>query len=119
MEQHPTTQQPAEAEQQRYKTLGVRLDEDIHARLSFIAQLSGSTITDEIRRSIEARIDAAQADPELVERAQQVRAEIEREAQARQQAISGFFGKVAVDSETSSGTRTSRRTKPTAPLDQA
>jgi hypothetical protein len=106
MENQPTTNQQHENEPQRYKTLGVRLDEDLHARLSFIAQLSGSTITDEIRRSIDARIETAMADPELIARAEEVRAEIEREAQARQQAISGFFGAVAVEV---SGPRPSRR----------
>lgn len=89
-------QQPQEGEPQRFKTLGVRLEEDLHAQLSFIAQLTGSTITDEIRRSIEVRVQTAQDDPDLVARAEHVRAEIEREAQARQQAIAGFFGKVAV-----------------------
>ena len=52
MEQQP--QQPAEDEQQRFKTLGVRVDEELHAQLTFIAQLNGNTIADEIRRSIES-----------------------------------------------------------------
>jgi hypothetical protein len=103
------TQLGIEAEHQRYKTLGVRLEEELHARLSFIAQLSGSTITDEIRRSIETRIDSAQEDPELIARAEAVRGEIEREALARKQAIAGFFGKTAVDGATST---TTRRRKP-------
>lgn len=98
MEQQPQAQ-PAEAEQQRFKTLGVRIDEDLHAQLTFIAQLKGGTIADEIRQSIETRVQAAQEDPELIARAEEVRAEIEREAQARQQAIAGLFGKLAVGSE--------------------
>lgn len=112
MEEEPQSeQQPEQAAQaeQRYKTLGVRLEEDLHARLSFIAQLSGSSLADEIRRSIEARVDAAQDDPELVARAQAVRAEIEREAQARQQAIAGFFGEVAVGGAASEGGSSRRR----------
>jgi hypothetical protein len=105
--------QPQEGEQeQRYKTLGVRLDEGLHAQLSFIAQLTGSTITDEIRRSIEQRVQAAQEDPELVERAEQVRAEIEREAAARQQAIAGFFGKVAVEGATKPAVPRKRPSQP-------
>ena len=65
MEQQPS--QPAEGEeQQRYKTLGVRIDEDLHAQLSFIAHLTGSTIADERRHSIEGRVQAAQSDPELI-----------------------------------------------------
>lgn len=96
MEQQP---QPAMGEQQRFKTLGVRLDEGLHAQLTFIAQLTDSTIADEIRRSIEARVQAAQSDPELIVRAEHARAEIEREAQARQQAIAGLFGSLAVRSQ--------------------
>jgi hypothetical protein len=106
MEQQP--QQPAEEEQARFKTLGVRVDEELHAQLTFIAQLNGNTIADEIRRSIEARVEAAQKDPELIARAEQVRAEIEREAQARQQAIASLFGRLAVGSETTP-TRSGRR----------
>jgi hypothetical protein len=97
MEQQP---QPADEEQQRFKTLGVRVDEELHAQLTFIAQLTGSTIADEIRHSIEDRVKAAQEDPELIARAEAVRAEIEREAQARQQAIASMFGQLAVGSET-------------------
>lgn len=101
-------------EQQRYKTLGVRLEEDLHAKLSFIAQLTDSTITDEIRRAIEARVDAAQSDPDLVARAESVRAEIEREATARQQAIAGFFGKKAVG-----GAAAEAQSKPSRPAKAA
>jgi predicted DNA-binding protein len=87
---------PPEPEEQRTKTLGIRLTEELHAQLSFIAQLTGSTITDEIRRSIESRVQTAQNDPELIARAEEVRAQIEREARARQQAIAGLFGTTAL-----------------------
>jgi predicted DNA-binding protein len=106
MEEQPREQvqpqtQATENEQQRFKTLGVRIDEELHAQLTFIAQLTGSTIADQIRQSIEARVRAAQDDPELIARAEAVRAEIEREAEARKQAIAGMFGKLAVDGEVS------------------
>jgi hypothetical protein len=74
------------------RTLAVRLDEGIHAQLQFIAQLRGTSISDEIRRAIENRIATAQDDPELIARAQEVREEIEREAAARSAAIAGFLG---------------------------
>lgn len=83
-------------DQQRFKTLGVRIEEGLHTQLSFIAQLSGNTLADEIKGSIEARVRAAQDDPELVARAEAVQAELQREAEARRQAIAGFFGRVAV-----------------------
>jgi hypothetical protein len=105
MEQQPQEQaqsqtEAAEGEQaQRFKTLGVRIDEGLHAQLTFIAQLTGTTMADQIRQSIEARVQSAQDDPELVARAEAARAEIEREAEARKQAIAGLFGKLAVTGE--------------------
>ena len=32
------------------KTLAIRLDDELHAQLSVLAQLSGTSLTDEIRR---------------------------------------------------------------------
>ncbi|MBF4163521.1 hypothetical protein ISG29_17695 [Nocardioides sp. CBS4Y-1] len=72
--------------------MAVRLDEGAHAQLRFIAQLRGNSIADEIRRSIEDRINAAQDDADLIARAQEARQEIEREAAARTAAIAGFIG---------------------------
>ena len=100
-----TTGQPTEGllepeqEEQHYKTLAVRVEEGLHAQLRFIAQLTGNSLADEIRQAIQARIAAAQQDPELVARAEQTRLEIEREAAARRDAIAGFFGKTALVDE--------------------
>ncbi|MEI2775213.1 MAG: hypothetical protein V9G19_04430 [Tetrasphaera sp.] len=82
-------------EQQRVKTLGIRIEESLHAQLTFVAQLGGNTIADEIRRSIEERVQTAQNDPDLIARAAEVNREIEREAEARRVAIAGFLGSVA------------------------
>lgn len=73
------------------KTLGIRLKPDVHAQLSFIAQLRGGTITDEIQIAIAGHIARAKTDPELASKAAEARAEIEREAAARQQAIATLF----------------------------
>jgi len=94
----PPLEQEADSSR-RHKTLGIRLDEEIHAQLVFIAQLTGSSLSDEIKTSIESRIQAAQTDPELIERAQQAREQIEREAKARQAAIAGLFGSAALSTE--------------------
>ena len=83
-------------QEQHLKTIAVRVEEGLHAQLRFIAQLNGSSITEEIRRAIETRIATAQEDPDLVARAEQARDEIEREAAARAAAIAGFLGKPAV-----------------------
>ena len=83
-------------QEQHLKTLAIRVEEGLHAQLRFIAQLNGSSITEEIRRAIENRIATAQDDPDLIARAQKAREEIEREAAARAAAIAGFLGKPAV-----------------------
>ena len=95
-------------EEQHMKTIAVRVVESLHAQMQFIAQLRGNTISDEVRLAIEGRVAAAQDDPELVARAQEVRQEIEREAAARAAAIAGFMGKPTVTE--ASGRNTRRKT---------
>ena len=96
----------SERQEKHLRTLAVRLDEGLHAQLQFIAQLRGSSISDEIRRAVENRIETAQDDPELIVRAQEVREEIERESAARSAAIAGFLGSSAAEAvvETSQAT---------------
>lgn len=74
------------------KTLAIRLEPELHAQLSLIAQLRSSTITDEIRTAIETHIESVKAAPELAGRADHVLEEIEREAAARRDAIATLFG---------------------------
>lgn len=90
------------------KTLGIRLKPDIHAQLSFIAQLRGGSITDEIQTAIVSHIQTAGNDPDLKGKADAVRAEMEREAAARQEAIATLF---ALGSSTESTTGRGRRTQ--------
>lgn len=75
------------------KTLGIRLEDDLHAQLSVLAQLAETSITDEIRLAIERHVEARRSDPELTRRAQAVREEIDREAKLRQDAIVTLFAK--------------------------
>lgn len=74
------------------KTLAIRLEPDLHAQLSLIAQLRSSTITDEIRAAIEAHIALVKTAPELAAQAGSVLEDIEREAVARRAAIATLFG---------------------------
>ena len=74
------------------KTLAIRLDDELHAQLSVLAQLSGTSLTDEIRQALEAHLKAMRSSPELSQRAKAVSEEIEHEAQARQAAIATLFG---------------------------
>jgi len=74
------------------KTLAIRLEPDLHAQLSLVAQLRSSTITDEIRAAILAHITAVKAAPELAGKADAALEEIERDATARREAIATLFG---------------------------
>jgi hypothetical protein len=72
--------------------LAIRLDDDLHALLSVLAQLRESTVTEEIRLAIESHLRSQQDNPELSGRAQAVLEEIERDSQTRQAAIATLFG---------------------------
>lgn len=73
------------------KTLAVRLSESTRAQLDIIAQLNDRTVTDEIRLALEAWIEKTKSDPSVLERAQAVRDEIERDAAVRRDAIAAIF----------------------------
>lgn len=74
------------------KTLAIRLEPDLHADLSLIAQLREQTITDEIRQAIEAHVQMVKAMPALAGKADEVLADIERQATARRDAFARLFG---------------------------
>lgn len=99
------------------KTLAIRLEPELHAQLSLIAQLRGSTITDEIRQAIEAHIVSIKATPDLANKANSVLADIERQASVRREAITTLFGTGQPAPEPASSR--SRGHKPTAPEDSS
>lgn len=74
-----------------HKTLAVKLPDDTHAQLQLIARLEDSTLAAEIQAAIEAHLEAKRSDPALSARAQAVLGDIEREAEARQQAIADLL----------------------------
>lgn len=74
------------------KTLAIRLEPDLHAQLSLIAQLRGSTITEEIREAIDRHIAVIKDSPDIAGQADSVLADIERDAAARREAIATLFG---------------------------
>jgi predicted transcriptional regulator len=77
------------------KTLAIRLEDDLHAQLAVLAQLSELTVTDAIRQAIEQWIEQKRSAPELTTRAQSVLDEIERDAAQRRLAIATLFGETA------------------------
>ena len=75
------------------RTLAVRITDDLRAQLDVIAQLNDRSVTEEIRLSLEDWIERSKSDPQVLKRAETVRAEIEREAQTKRNAIEAIFAK--------------------------
>ena len=93
------------------RTLAVRITEDLRAQLDIVAQLTGRTTTEEIRLALEHWIEKTKADPEIQKKAEAIRAEIEREAQTRRNAIAAIFGGENMPDEGASSRPASRRGK--------
>lgn len=74
------------------RTLAVRITEDLRAQLDVVAQITGRTTTEEIRLALEHWIEKTKSDPTTLQKAEAIRAEIEREAQTRRNAIAAIFG---------------------------
>lgn len=68
------------------RTLAVRITDDLRAQLDVIAQLNDRSVTEEIRLSLEDWIGRSKSDPQVLKRAETVRADIEREAQTKRNA---------------------------------
>ncbi|MBE5471733.1 ribbon-helix-helix protein, CopG family [Mycobacteroides abscessus] len=96
------------------KTLAVRISEDLRAQLDVLAQLTGRSTTEEIRLALEHWIEKSKTDPAVLRKAETVKAEIERDAQTRRNAIAAIFdgSSTAPSSAKSSNPRsTGRATK--------
>ena len=74
------------------KTLAIRLDDDLHARLTIVAKLAEVSLTDAIRQAIESHVQTMSAKPDIQAKADALRQDIEREAHEQQGAISQLFG---------------------------
>lgn len=85
-------------ETRRFKTLAIRLDDDLHQQVSTIAKLTGVTVTDIIREAIETHVSAVTDSPELAARAEALLADIDREAEERRQALSALLASKAAAS---------------------
>ena len=96
------------------RTLAVRISEDLRAQLDIVAQLTGRTATEEIRLALEHWIEKTKSDPDILKKAKAVRAEIEREAQTRRNAIAAIFGGDDATSEDKPTTDSTSGTEATA-----
>lgn len=74
------------------RPLAIRLTDEHRAQLELLAQLNGRSLTEEIRVGLESWVEASKADPKVLERADATRAEIEREAETKRNAIASILG---------------------------
>jgi predicted DNA-binding protein len=91
-----------------YKTLAIRLDDDVHAQLQVIAKLQETSIAAEIGQAIEAHLEAKRSDKELGSRAASVLESIDAEAKQRQAAIASLFAEKADDTSKAVRPKSSR-----------
>lgn len=87
------------------KTIAIRLDDDLHAQITLVAQLNESTITEEIRSAITDRITEAVKNGDLGQRAEAALAEIDDAAEKRKAAIGQLLQSTPTPAK-----RTARRT---------
>ncbi|GAA0993464.1 ribbon-helix-helix domain-containing protein [Subtercola frigoramans] len=73
------------------RTLAVRITDDLRAQLDIIAQLTERSVTEEIRVALEHWIEKSKSDPAVLRKAESVRADIEREAKVKSNAIDAIF----------------------------
>jgi hypothetical protein len=91
---------------QGVKTLGIKINDELHAQVALVAQLDGLSLTDAMKRAVELYVETKQAQPDFAARAQAALEEIEREAAARRGAIQALFGgEPAADAKAASGRR--------------
>lgn len=76
----------------RVKTLGIRFEPDIHADMTLIASLRGTSFQAEVLEACRSHVATVKASPELASKADDALAEIEREAAARKDAFARLFG---------------------------
>lgn len=94
------------------KTLAVRLDDALHARLGLLSKLSESTVTDTIRTAVEKHLQTLANDPEIAEKAKELTAAIDKEAELQRTALAALLQSSTTESATkATATRGARGTK--------
>lgn len=74
------------------KTLGVKIDDELHSQFALVAQLDELSLGDAVVRAVRLYVETKQSEPDFVARAAAQLEEIEREAAARRDAIQALLG---------------------------
>lgn len=74
------------------KVLTIRTTEGTRAQLEVLALLNERSVAEETRVALEDWVARSKSDPSVLKRAEEVRAEIEREAETKRNAIAAVLG---------------------------
>lgn len=74
------------------KVLTIRTTEDNRAQLEVLALLNERSVAEETRVALEDWVERSKSDPTVLKRAEDVRAEIERDAETKRNAIAAVLG---------------------------
>jgi len=73
------------------KTIAIRTEPELHAKLQLLAQLSGHTLAEELREALDEHIARKGQKVDLTKQAQTALAEIDKDAAARRKAIESLL----------------------------
>ncbi|GGF31273.1 hypothetical protein GCM10010922_02910 [Microbacterium sorbitolivorans] len=74
------------------RPLSVRVSDGTRAQLEVLAELNERSVTEETRLALESWVELSKSNPEVLKRAEEVRAKIEREAETKRNAINAVLG---------------------------
>ena len=77
-----------------FKTLAIRLPDELHSQLVLIAGLEGLSLADTIRQAIQELIDRKRGDGDLAIQAAKALEEMEQDAATRRQALQSLLGPI-------------------------
>lgn len=102
-----------------YKTLAVRLPDELHAQLVLIAGLGGLSLNDAIRQAVEELVDRKRGDGDLAAQAAKALEEMDQETATKRQALQALLGPTAIqtvlpDEQPTPRRGRSRRGEPTS-----
>lgn len=78
-----------------YKTLGLRVPNDLHSQVTLVAKLDGISLQDACVRGVAMYVEKKQSEPDFKARVARALEEIEREAAGRKNAIQALLGQPA------------------------
>lgn len=73
------------------KTMAIRVEDELHARLALLARLNNRSLADELLEAVTTHLETKWSDEALTSSAEAALADIDREAATRRQAIESLL----------------------------